>query len=101
MKNYKLYNGFLNRILNEKENKNIENYTDIVSKIIIARNEKGYTRKQLAFLAGVSTRTVAKLEKCKSIKLEDFIKILNKLDLSLGIGKKYKKYNIRIIDILE
>ena len=80
MKNYKLYNGFLNRILKEKENKNMENYTDIVSKIIIARNAKGYTRKQLAFLAGVSSITVTKLEKCKSIKLEDFIKILNKVD---------------------
>lgn len=89
MSNYNDYNDFLNDISQDEEWKEIEQYTNIISKIIIARNEKNMSQQELADKIGMKQSAIARIENCKiKPKIDTLIKIFNALDLDIVVEKK-------------
>ena len=102
MSNYNDYNDFLNDISQDEEWKEIEQYTNIISEIIIARNEKNMSQQELADKIGMKQSAIARIENCKiKPKIDTLIKIFNALDLDIVVEKKinFEKTTIRQIDM--
>lgn len=95
MSKYETYKDLLNDLKQDKEWSTIEQYTDIAAKILMLRNERGLSQKDLAYMSGVPTKTIEKfLEDCKDIKLTDLIKIANVFNYKVTISKSKDDENI-------
>jgi transcriptional regulator with XRE-family HTH domain len=73
-----------------KEEKDTLNFmSDVVSKIILARNEKNISQRDLAKLTEIEQSTIARIETMKTIpRIDTLIKILNVLDIEIKTVKK-------------
>lgn len=98
MAKYKSYDDFIKKqtVLTQDELDEIRIKTEIISKIIEARHEKGITQAELAAICGWKQPAVVRLEKMKrEPQLTTLIKILNALELKLEIVPKNKANHTR------
>ena len=73
----------------EKEYHKIKEEYLLIDQVKKARQAIGMTQKELARKVGVSQQVISRFENEKHIpKLDNFLKILNGLDLELSIRKK-------------
>ena len=87
MSKYEKYEDLLNDLKKDKEWGNIEQYIDIVTKMLVLRNERGMSQRELALMSGVPIGTIKRFEDCKDIKLTDLIKIANIFNYKVTISK--------------
>jgi len=75
----------------------IQLYTDIISKTVEAREEKGLTQQALADLCGVKQPVIARLEKAAhSPQINTMLKILAPLGLKLAIVPLEEKERMQV-----
>ena len=91
MSKYSNYRDFLNDIKNDDEWDEIEQYTNIISKIIIERNKRNMSQQELADKIGMKQSAIARIENCKGKpQIDTIIKILNALGLELVARNKFE-----------
>lgn len=75
--------------LGKEEKDTLDFMSDVVSKIILARNEKNISQRDLAKLTEIEQSTIARIETMKTIpRIDTLIKILNVLDIEIKTVKK-------------
>ena len=73
----------------EREYHKIKEEYFLIDQVKKARQASGMTQKELARKVGVSQQVISRFENEKHIpKLDNFLKILNGLDLEISIRKK-------------
>jgi transcriptional regulator with XRE-family HTH domain len=75
--------------LSKEEKYTLNFMSDVVSKIIIARNEKNISQRDLAKLTEIEQSTIARIETMKTIpRIDTLIKILDVLDMQIQTIQK-------------
>lgn len=76
----------------ERQYKKVEKEYKLIEQVIIARKNKGMTQKDLADKIGVKQQVISRFENEKHAPtLDNFINILDGLDLELNIRKRTEK----------
>lgn len=72
----------------DKENMEcIEELSSIIGKMILRREELGWSQRELAKRCGITQSSLARLETCRSTpRVDTLIKVLKPLDLSLTVS---------------
>ncbi len=69
-----------------KERQKISFEVELIGKIIEAREQKGYSQRELAELSGVKQPAIARLESMKSTpRIDTLLKILHPLGYTLSV----------------
>jgi ribosome-binding protein aMBF1 (putative translation factor) len=71
---------------NEYDIERIETITEVVSRLVYARKEKGLSQEKLAKICGLKQSAIARLENLKAIpQFETLVKIMQPLGLKLKL----------------
>ena len=85
----------------EKDNyyKNAKALSNIVKQIVIARNEKGLTQRELAEKCGIKQSALARIECLQVVpRIDTFIKIASALNLELSVSSVTElKITVKIV----
>lgn len=82
----KSWSNIKSKYLSRIEREEIELQAEIISQIIIARNERGLTQRQLEEISGISQPVLARLESgLGNPTLSTLVKVLDALDKKLVI----------------
>ena len=86
--NFKTFSDYMNdeTKVSAAEKAQIEFETELIGKLIEARDEKGLSQRELAEISGLKQPAIARLESMRSIpKIDTLFKLLSPLGYTLSI----------------
>lgn len=86
--NFKTFSDYMNdeTKISAAEKAQIEFETELIGKLIEARDEKGLSQRELAEISGLKQPAIARLESMRSIpKIDTLFKLLSPLGYTLSI----------------